>query len=81
MEGLRDNELRDKKRTLLLWADRVCINQRDDKERAMQIGLMGQIYAGALHTVIYLGPADSRDPEMICFAAIREGPAWIQMRY
>ncbi len=34
-------DLRDEVRSLLLWADGICINQRDDTEKAMQIGLMG----------------------------------------
>ncbi|KAH8822051.1 heterokaryon incompatibility protein-domain-containing protein [Xylogone sp. PMI_703] len=54
--ALRD--LRDETRVFLLWADGICINQDDNKEKARQIGLMGQIYATAQHTVIYLGPAD-----------------------
>jgi hypothetical protein len=66
-------DLRDEQRTLLLWADGVCINQRDNKEKAIQVGLMGKIYASALHTIIYLGPADSRDPKMIHFATMQEG--------
>jgi hypothetical protein len=64
--------LRDEKRTLMVWADGVCINQRDDAEKAIQIGLMGRIYASAPHTIIYLGPAESTDPESMC-STIREG--------
>ena len=50
----------------------MCINQRDNTEKAIQVGLMGKIYASALHTIIYLGPADGRDPTMIHFATMQE---------
>jgi hypothetical protein len=66
-------DLRDGERSFLLWADGVCINQGDDDEKANQIGLMGRIYAGAQHTIIYLGPATSTDPESICLTAVRDG--------
>lgn len=64
-------DLRDEQRSLLLWADGICINQGDNDEKAVQIGLMGKIYSGALHTVIYLGSASSDDPECVCLAMIR----------
>lgn len=31
----------------LLWADAVCINQTDDEEKAVQVQMMGKIYATA----------------------------------
>jgi hypothetical protein len=48
--------LRDEKRILRLWVDALCINQSNHEEKGQQIRLMGQIYATADHTVIYLGP-------------------------
>tara|TARA_R110002003_G_scaffold42_14_gene3182 strand:+ start:29050 stop:29646 length:597 start_codon:yes stop_codon:yes gene_type:complete len=33
-----------------LWADAICINQRDDQEKNSQVPLMDKIYSGA-HTV------------------------------
>ena len=66
-------DLRDEQRSLLLWADGICINQEDDSEKAAQVGLMGRIYAGALHTVIYLGPAAITDPDCMCLKAIQDG--------
>jgi hypothetical protein len=48
-------DLRREKKTLLLWADAICINQRDDEEKLKQIAMMGRIYSVANHTVIYLG--------------------------
>ncbi|ETS86957.1 hypothetical protein PFICI_00785 [Pestalotiopsis fici W106-1] len=39
----------------LLWADALCINQKDDREKEHQIGLMYQIYASASRVVVWLG--------------------------
>jgi hypothetical protein len=67
------HDLRDGTRSLLLWADGICINQNDDDEKAMQIRIMGRIYAGAFHTIIYLGPAVVRCSESKCLDAINAG--------
>lgn len=39
---------------LRLWADAVCINQRDLDERARQVRLMGNIYSGAELVVCWM---------------------------
>jgi hypothetical protein len=46
--------LRDKTRSRRIWADGICINQDDIVEKNTQVAIMGEIYAGAHHTVIYL---------------------------
>jgi hypothetical protein len=51
--ALRD--LRDKHRVVRLWADAICINQRDLEERNKQVQMMASIYKLAQHTIIYLG--------------------------
>jgi hypothetical protein len=51
--------LRDEKRILLVWADGICINQRDIGEKNQQVVQMGRIYKCAHHTVIFLGPGDA----------------------
>jgi hypothetical protein len=38
-----------------VWADAICINQEDLDERIQQVGIMGDIYRGALRTVVWLG--------------------------
>jgi hypothetical protein len=38
-----------------LWIDAVCINQGDLDEKAIQIGLMAEIYQTASKTIIWLG--------------------------
>ena len=68
--GLRD--IRDETRPLLLWADGICINQSDSNEKRLQIGIMGQIYSRALHTIIYLGPAAIDSAEFQCITALRQ---------
>jgi len=53
LQHLRDaNEIR------ILWADAVCINQNDPKERSRQVTLMSDIYGGACQVVVWLGPED-----------------------
>jgi hypothetical protein len=39
---------------LLLWADQVCINQSNKKERAHQVNFMGDIYSNAKQVLISL---------------------------
>jgi hypothetical protein len=38
-----------------LWADSICINQKDNAEKGHQVGLMASIYRGAARVLIYLG--------------------------
>ena len=59
--ALRD--LRHENRALLVWADAICINQIDDKEKLGQIAMMGKIYSMAEHTVIYLGPLEAKNAD------------------
>ncbi|KAJ8126095.1 hypothetical protein O1611_g7544 [Lasiodiplodia mahajangana] len=51
--ALRD--LRDVSRPLRLWADAVCINQKNIPERSRQVALMGRIFRDASNTIIYFG--------------------------
>jgi hypothetical protein len=42
-----------------MWADAICINQEDDDEKSFQVAMMGQVYAAAAHTIIFLStPVD-----------------------
>ena len=43
-----------------LWIDAICIDQKNDAEKAIQIGLMGEIYASAGKVFIWLGK-ESKD--------------------
>lgn len=40
---------------LSIWADGICINQEDPREKALQIGMMGQIFETAHQVVAWLG--------------------------
>lgn len=39
------------------WIDAICIRQDNARERGHQVGLMGQLYHRASHTIAWLGPA------------------------
>jgi len=40
-----------------VWADAICINQEDVKERESQVKMMRDIYRKAMVTVVWIGPA------------------------
>jgi len=42
----------------IIWADAVCINQADEKEKERQIPLMAEIYAKASRVLVWLGEAE-----------------------
>jgi hypothetical protein len=44
-----------------MWIDAVCINQRADRERAEQVGIMKDIYAKAFRVAIWLGKETLED--------------------
>lgn len=48
-------QTRDPYEPVALWADAICINQNDEKEKGRQVALMGQIYAKSQQTLICLG--------------------------
>ncbi|KAI6717429.1 hypothetical protein JHW43_000085 [Diplocarpon mali] len=54
--NLRDAlwKIRDPGKPRLLWADAVCINQNDTKERGDQVCQMAEIYANATRVLVWL---------------------------
>lgn len=38
-----------------LWVDQICIDQSDSEDKASQVALMGDIYASATRTIVWLG--------------------------
>ncbi|KAH6639038.1 heterokaryon incompatibility protein-domain-containing protein [Boeremia exigua] len=48
--------IRSETRSQHVWADAVCINQKDLKERGRQVKLMGQVYSTARRVLVWLGP-------------------------
>lgn len=56
---------------LTLWIDQLCINQSDSDEKAVQVGLMSQIYSRAERVLVWLGPeADGSDEVMDVLAEL-----------
>lgn len=55
-EALR--HLQPEGKSVLVWADAVCINQGDNVEKSHQIQLMRNIYETASVVLIWLGPGD-----------------------
>lgn len=53
-DALRQCRLPDRAR--FLWADSVCINQKDSEEKSHQVADMGRIYSQATMVLICLGP-------------------------
>jgi hypothetical protein len=49
--------LRDREIPRIIWVDAVCINQRDETEKALQIQFMAAIYAKASRVITWLGEA------------------------
>lgn len=52
-DALRHLRLPDK--PLTLWADAICINQKDLTEKMHQVGMMRSIYSGCAQNYIWLG--------------------------
>lgn len=57
--ALRRLRLPDKSR--MLWADAVCIDQKNIPERNNQVSMMQSIYANAAHVLVWLGELDSEE--------------------
>lgn len=53
-----------------LWVDAVCLNQRDEAEKARQIPLMGAIYQAARRVHVWLGGERAEDARR-AFALLR----------
>ncbi|KAI1096748.1 HET-domain-containing protein [Rostrohypoxylon terebratum] len=45
----------------IMWIDAICINQKDDDEKSVQVAMMGRIYANCRKAVMWLG----EDPLLI----------------
>jgi hypothetical protein len=52
-----------------IWADALCINQRDLPEKSVQVASMHHIYAKAEKVLIWLGPACDRTGQV--FAVLK----------
>ncbi|KAB5581184.1 heterokaryon incompatibility protein-domain-containing protein [Coniochaeta sp. 2T2.1] len=61
--------LRQPQREAFLWVDALCINQEDIPERSQQVRLMGDIYAAACSTALWLG--EESDEVKMAFGWLR----------
>lgn len=48
-----------------IWIDALCINQKDLRERASQVSMMGDIYSRCTRVVIWLGEMEAREAARI----------------
>lgn len=60
--------LRDPKKTTLIWVDQICIDQSNDKERGHQVNIMKHIYNQARKVYVWLGEAGSGTQQLFAFA-------------
>ncbi|XPS80938.1 hypothetical protein M3J09_012882 [Ascochyta lentis] len=49
--------LRSRDAGFFLWADAICINQKDNAEKTSQVQIMRDIYRAAVQVLIWLGPS------------------------
>jgi len=57
--------MRQKHKTVTIWADALCINQNDPDERSSQVALMRDIYSQAATVCAWLGSAYGEDTTTI----------------
>lgn len=64
-------ELRLPSQSRWLWVDAICINQKDNAEKAGQLLLIPAIYRFSEQTIVYLGKADEHSDELLKYAEER----------
>jgi Heterokaryon incompatibility protein (HET) len=47
--------IRREDKTRIIWADAVCINQKDDEEKTSQVQQMSRVYSQAQDVIVWLG--------------------------
>lgn len=57
--------LRHKHKFRIIWADGICINQDDSKERGHQVKMMDRVYSGAEGVLIWLGTDPGNEAEEV----------------
>ena len=50
-----------------LWVDAICLNQKDNDEKSIQVQLMGEIYHQAKKVHVWLGEADEDIEKVLSF--------------
>jgi hypothetical protein len=67
--------LRQTSEVTALWVDALCIDQEEDREKTLQVGLMHRIYSECDQVAVWLGSLGSIQPEIA--RAVVETVAWI----
>lgn len=49
----------------LVWVDAICINQRDNEEKANQVSMMRDIYKRAANVIFWLGKQEQYDRDAV----------------
>lgn len=72
LKGLRQVE-----QDRVIWADALCINQKDDEDKSAQVSKMNHIYARATRVVVWLGADEAGNADgafsMLCTLANTQG--------
>ncbi|KAM5356486.1 hypothetical protein ACJ41O_003132 [Fusarium nematophilum] len=63
--------LRHKHEQQYLWIDAICLNQKDEVEKSIQVPAMGEIYREAETVIVWLGEDDGNDAVEL-FSFMRE---------
>lgn len=58
-------ELRSREETAFLWIDAICINQKDEDEKSLQVQMMASIYSKAEMVIVWLGKGSPECDEAI----------------
>jgi hypothetical protein len=75
--ALRIIRYSDRPRTL--WADAICINQKDDHEKESQVQLMREIFSNAQRTLIFLGDAEEKQAQKMSKIALWSIQFWLSV--
>ena len=59
-----------------LWVDAICINQNDVEEKSVQVSLMGDIYASATRTTVWLGEKSTQSDVAMDFIRSIRGDSY-----
>jgi hypothetical protein len=66
-----------------IWIDSICINQANTEERAIQVQLMGKIFAKSARTVVWLGDADPKvvDDAVHFIDSLATNASWLHQQH
>lgn len=70
------DSLRKSNDTSLVWIDALCINQKDDVEKAAQVSLMGRVYSSALQVLLWLGNSTQGTIDAFRFMQPKQKLSW-----